>query len=252
MSAGQPKKCLASDREVDVTAPGNNNNTTQKPANSRWKRPLLIVGGIIVIAIVTVLSLEHTILLTLQTHFTSWVDAAGPWGWLVIIVLLVLHSFFPFPLEFAAVAAGATYGFTTGTILTWIGTVLGGILSFWISRRFGRDFFARALKPAQLAWIDRHAKAEGTIALLVSRLLPFMSFTLVSYAAGLTAVSWFTFIWTSAIGMLPIIMISVFYGANIEHLPIEWAIGIPVGGIAIVVTLYWYARKRGWIGEAVH
>ena len=186
----------------------------------------MIIGGIIVVAIVAILSLEHTILLTLQTHFTSWVDAAGPWGWLVIIVLLILHSFVPFPLEFAAVAAGASYGFMTGTIVTWIGTVLGGILSFWISRRFGRDFFERALSPPQLAWIDKHAKAEGTIALLVSRLLPFMSFTLVSYAAGLTPVSWFTFIWTSAIGMLPIIMISVFYGANIEHLPIEWAIGI--------------------------
>ena len=238
-----------------MTAPGENDKQTDQPGppkSPRWKRLLLIVGGIVVLGVIAILSLEHTMLLTLQDNFTGWVDAAGPWGWLVIIILLILHSFVPFPLEFAAVAAGATYGFTIGTIVTWIGTVLGGILSFWISRQFGRGFFERALNPAQLAWLDKHAKSEGTVALLVSRLLPFMSFTLVSYAAGLTPVAWITFIWTSAIGMLPIIMISVFYGANIEHLPVEWAIGIPVIAIGVVVVAYWYARKRGWVGESVH
>ena len=224
-------------------------NISSRP---RWHKPALILGAIVVLIVLTVISLEHTILLTLQNHFTSWVDAAGPWGWLVLIILLVLHSFVPFPLEFAAVAAGATYGFWIGSIVTWIGTVLGGALSFWISRRYGRAFFERALKPNQLAWIEKHAKSEGTVALLVSRLLPFMSFTLVSYAAGLTPVSWFTFLWTSAVGMLPIIMISVFYGANIEHMPVEFAIGIPVLAIVLVIGFYWYARRKGWVSDIQH
>ena len=235
-----------------MTAPENNKNKSGKSSGPRWKKIALIGAGIVVLAVLAVVSLEHTILLTLQDHFTGWVAAAGPWGWLVIIILLILHSFMPFPLEFAAVAAGITYGFWIGSVVTWIGTVLGGILSFWISRRFGRAFFERALSANQLEWIEKHAKAEGTVALLVSRLLPFMSFTLVSYAAGLTPVSWFSFVWTSAIGMLPIIIISVAYGANIDRLPIEWAIGIPVFAIALVVAVYWYARRRGWIGESTH
>jgi uncharacterized membrane protein YdjX (TVP38/TMEM64 family) len=235
-----------------VTAPDDKEQTEKKSRSPRWRR--LMIAAIIIIALIVlaILSLEHTILLTLQDHFTYWVAAAGPLGWLVLIFLLVMHSFVPFPLEFAAVAAGITYGFWLGVLLTWIGTVLGGILSFWISRRFGREFFERALNPAQLAWIEKHAKAEGTVALLVSRLLPFMSFTLVSYAAGLTPVSWFTFIWTSAIGMLPIIIVSVLYGAHIDNMPIEWAIGIPVVAVALVVGVYLFARKRGWIGESVH
>jgi len=235
-----------------VTDPENTNPEAGRTSGRGWKKLALIVAGIIIVAVIAVLSLEHTILLTLQDHFTGWVEAAGPWGWLVLIVLLVLHSFVPFPLEFAAVAAGITYGFWIGTAVTWVGTVLGGILSFWISKRFGRTFFERALNPGQLAWIDKHAKAEGTVALLVSRLLPFMSFTLVSYAAGLTPVSWFTFIWTSAIGMLPIIMVSVLYGANIEHLPVEWAIGIPVIAVVLVVVVYLIARRRGWVGDTGH
>ena len=245
-------KVWGNGKEVHVTASGEQDQKGSKPKSRTWQKLVFVVVAIIVVVVAVIITLEHTILLTLQDHFTSWVAAAGPLGWLVLILLLVLHSFVPFPLEFAAVAAGITYGFWLGTVLTWIGTVLGGALSFWISRRYGRAFFERALNPAQLAWIDKHAKAEGTVALLVSRLLPFMSFTLVSYAAGLTPVSWFTFIWTSAVGMLPIIMVSVLYGAHIDTLPVEWAIGIPVLAVALVVVAYWYARKRGWVGESVH
>lgn len=235
-----------------MTAPNDTNTEPPKKPGPNWHKLAIIAAAVVLIIVLAIISLEHTILLTLQDHFTGWVEAAGPWGWLVLIILLILHSFVPFPLEFAAVAAGITYGFWIGTIVTWIGTVLGGALSFWISRRFGRAFFERALKPNQLAWIDKHAKDEGWVALLVSRLLPFVSFTLISYAAGLTPVSWFTFLWTSAVGMLPIIMISVLYGANIEHLPVEWAIGIPIIAVVLVVVAYWYARRRGWVGESSH
>ncbi len=235
-----------------MTGSGDKEKPKKAPKAPGWHKVAII--GIVILAIIVliILSVEHTILLTLQDHFTTWVAIAGPFGWLVLIILLILHSFVPFPLEFAAVAAGITYGFWLGVLLTWIGTVLGGILSFWISRRFGRDFFERALNPSQIAWLEKHARNEGTVALLVSRLLPFMSFTLVSYAAGLTPVSWFTFIWTSAVGMLPIIIISVLYGAHIDQMPAEWAIGIPLIAVALVFGIYWYARKRGWIGESAH
>lgn len=235
-----------------MTASNQEETKKKKLSRPTWHKLVAIALLVLVVIVVAIASFEHTILLTLQDHFTGWVTAAGPWGWLVLIFLLVLHSFVPFPLEFAAVAAGITYGFWLGVLLTWIGTVLGGALSFWISRRYGREFFERALKPSQLAWIEKHAKAEGTVALLVSRLLPFMSFTLVSYAAGLTPVSWFTFLWTSAVGMLPIIMVSVLYGAHIDQLPIGWAIGLPILAVVLVVVAYWYARRRGWVGKAEH
>ncbi len=235
-----------------MTARSSKEPKSRQHSGPSWHKLAIILGAIVLVVVVAVFSLEHTILLTLQDHFTGWVAAAGPWGWLVLIILLVLHSFVPFPLEFAAVAAGITYGFWLGVVLTWIGTVLGGILSFWISRRYGRAFFERALSPKQLAWIEKHSRSEGTVALLVSRLLPFMSFTLVSYAAGLTPVSWFTFIWTSAIGMLPIIMVSVFYGSHLDHMPVEWAIGIPIIAVALVVGVYLYSRHKGWVGKIEH
>lgn len=222
------------------------------PQGPNWKLIAILVAIAALLVIVTVLGVEHTILLSLQDHFVELVHAAGPLGWIMLILLLLAHSFVPFPLEFAAVAAGATYGFVLGSLLTWIGTILGGALSFWLSRRYGRPFLDRALNEQQRDWILVHSKSEGAVALLVSRLLPFISFTLVSYAAGFTQVSWPTFLWTTALGMLPITLISVFYGANIDRMPIEWVIAIPLIGIVLVIGFYRFARKMGWTGKPVH
>ena len=170
--------------------PNDTETTPPKKPGPNWHRLALIV-----VAVVAVSGPRHHLA---RTHNPA--DPAGSFhrlggrlpapgaGWCSSF-LLILHSFVPFPLEFAAVAAGITYGFWIGTIVTWIGTVLGGIAVVLDFARFGRAFFERALKPNQLAWIDKHAKDEGWVALLVSRLLPFVSFTLISYAAGLTPVS---------------------------------------------------------------
>lgn len=222
------------------------------PNPPNWKLIAIVGAGLVLLLIVAVLGVEHTILLTLQSHFVNMVHAAGPLGWMVLILLLLAHSFIPFPLEFAAVAAGATYGFWLGSLLTWIGTVLGGALSFWLSRHYGRPFLEKALNEQQRQWITVHSRNEGAVALLVSRLLPFISFTLVSYAAGFTQVSWLTFMWTTAVGMLPITLMSVFYGANIDNMPIELVIALPMIAIVAVIAFYRFARKKGWVGSAVH
>src|SRR3546814_6248970 len=66
----------------------------------------------------------------------SW----GHWGVLASIGLMVLHSFVPFPAEFVALANGMLYGPVWGTIITWIGAMLGAFLAFEIGRAFGRPF----------------------------------------------------------------------------------------------------------------
>jgi len=235
-----------------VTAPPEDDNTDAPKPGVNWRMVWLVVGLAGVVALIALLAVEHSVFGVLQSHFVAWVDGAGPFGWLVLIGLLVLHSFVPFPLEFAAVAAGVVYGFWFGSFLVWIGTMLGGALSFWLARHFGQPLLDRWLNDKQRQWIEIHSKNEGWLALLVSRLLPFMSFTLISYAAGFTRVTWWTFLWTSGVGMLPIIFLSVLYGSMLSELPTAIVIGIPVLAVVLLILFYRFARKRGWIGEIVH
>lgn len=232
-----------------MTSPHETTERKPTPQMSNWKKWTIVAVVAALIALAVALTINPTLLGTLQNEFVTWIRAAGKWGWIIIIALLILHAFVPFPLEFAAVAAGATYGFWLGTILSWIGIILGGALSFWLARKYGRPYLDRKLGENQRNWLQIHSRDQGAIALLISRMLPFVSFTLISYAAGLTRISWWTFLWTTAVGILPITLMSVLYGANMAEMPKALAIAIPLIAIAIVIFLHFYARHKGWHGK---
>jgi uncharacterized membrane protein YdjX (TVP38/TMEM64 family) len=226
----------------------------QAPAGKKteWhKLGLAIIAVVIIVIIVAVLTQQFS-LATMQDKFVEFVARAGAWGWLLLISIMILHAFIPFPMEFAAVAAGATYGFWLGSLLTWVGTLAGGALSFWLARWLGRPFVERNLSGKKRDWLATQSEDKGTIALLVSRFLPFISFTLISYAAGLTRISWWAFLWTTGVGILPVLFLAVFYGSSMSEMPIQMAIGIPVVALLLVLALYMIARKKGWINKSPH
>lgn len=59
----------------------------------------------------------------------------------------------------------------------------------------------------------------GTRTLLIVRLTPVITFNLVNCGAGLAGAYRFTFLWTTAIGILPITALSVLVGSAALELP---------------------------------
>lgn len=55
----------------------------------------------------------------------------------------------------------------------------------------------------------------GNRAILVSRLLPFVSFDIVSYGAGLTSISFWSFLWSTGLGQLPATLLYSYLGQNL-------------------------------------
>ena len=60
----------------------------------------------------------------------NWVRSLGSWGVVGSIALMVAHSFLPFPAELIAVANGMVYGPVWGSVITWVGAMLGAISAF--------------------------------------------------------------------------------------------------------------------------
>ncbi len=141
----------------------------------------------------------------------------GAWGVLASILIMVLHSFVPFPAEFVAMANGMLYGPIWGTLITWTGAMLGAWLAFGLARWLGRPFVLRMVGERRRAAVDEWALRQGAGALLFSRLVPVISFNLINYAAGLTTISWWTFTWATGLGILPITLAAVLTGAGIVH-----------------------------------
>ena len=65
---------------------------------------------------------------------TRFIRSTGAWGVAAAIGLMVLHSFVPFPAEFVAVGNGMVYGPVWGTVITWVGAMLGALLADGLAR----------------------------------------------------------------------------------------------------------------------
>ena len=170
----------------------------------------------------------------------SW----GAWAMVGSALLMVAHSFVPLPSEFIAIANGIVFGLVIGTAVTWIGAMLGAILAFALSRWLGRRFVQAILPARHTSAIDEWTKQQGTPILLISRFLPVVSFNLINYAAGLTSVSWWTFLWTTGLGIAPLTFLMVFVGEQMISGSRTLALVLIAACIAVSLIAYVIARKR--------
>lgn len=144
----------------------------------------------------------------------SLVLSAGPLGPLALIGLMLLHTVLPFPAEVVTLVAGAVYGPWLGLLFTWIGALLGGLTGFALTRWIGHPLVQRWVPPRARELSRRWIGENAAWSLLVLRLLPFVSFNLINYAAGLSEVDLWTFLWTLAVGILPFSILLSLLGAE--------------------------------------
>lgn len=169
----------------------------------------------------------------------KWVRSWGAWGVAGSIGLMVAHSFLPFPAEIIAIANGMLYGPFWGSVVTWVGAMLGATTAFGLVRLLGRPFLFRMLSPDRLQQIERWSRERGGVTLLISRLIPLIAFNLLNYGAALTGISWWTFLWATGIGILPLTILLAVIGDHALVLPM-W-IWIALG---VVLLACWLAIRR--------
>lgn len=188
---------------------------------------LLTFFGIVVLcfSFVDICPFVEAILPSLKINKTTIVNlirSLGAWGAFGSIGLMIVHSFVPFPAEFLTIANGMIFGPLWGVVVTWIGAMLGAFASFGLTKRYGRPFVAKNVNSSQLEKIDLWVQRQGSLSLLLSRFIPLISFNLVNYGAGMTKISWWTFSWTTGIGILPVTIIMVSMGYHFNGLQ-RWA-----------------------------
>ncbi|MTI48763.1 MAG: TVP38/TMEM64 family protein [Firmicutes bacterium] len=130
-------------------------------------------------------------------------------GLLAPIVYIVMFTFIPltlFPDSILAIAGGMGFGLIKGSILTMIGALLGGTLSFYITRLLGKDFIKRIIKK-DISFIGEQLKQKGFFIILILRLVPLFPFDVISYSAGLSDIKYRDFISATIIGTIPGILV---------------------------------------------
>jgi uncharacterized membrane protein YdjX (TVP38/TMEM64 family) len=139
---------------------------------------------------------------------------AGPVALVLVEALAVVAA--PLPSAPVAVAAGAAYGSVWGTVLVVAGAELGSLTAFLIARRLGYAAIRRHLPAGRfLARLESERSQTVLMALVfASRLVPFLSFDAVSYAAGLTPLAFWRFAAATLAGVVPIAFLLAYAGAE--------------------------------------
>jgi uncharacterized membrane protein YdjX (TVP38/TMEM64 family) len=181
---------------------------------------------------------DSALLMTLldSQALKSFVDSLGPWGPPAVIGLMALAILVsPIPSAPIALAAGALYGHGWGTLYVLIGAEIGALAAFGIARLAGYEVLRRWLgERLSLGWLGSQNALMGLV--FVSRLLPFVSFDVISYAAGLTVLSAGRFAIATLAGIVPASFLLAHFGAEMVAGEADQAL-IAALGLGVLVAL---------------
>ncbi len=159
------------------------------------------------------------------TAVREFVASYGGYAALISFLLMVFQSVAaPLPAFLLTFANASLFGWWRGAILSWTSAMAGAAVCFVIARVLGRDAAERLTSRTGLRQIDTFFEKYGKNTVLICRLLPFMSFDIVSYAAGLTSMSFGAFFIATGIGQLPATLVYSYVG------------GMLTGGAKLFVT----------------
>lgn len=210
---------------------------------------LLAAGVLIALLAASYFLLPETNLLKAilnEEALRTYIVHLGIWGPLAVIGLIVLAILVsPIPSAPIAIAAGAAYGHVWGTIYVILGAEIGAMAAFGLARWLGAETLQRWFGGRlPVALLGSQNVLMGVV--LVSRILPFVSFDIVSYAAGLTVLSFWRFAISTLVGIAPMSFLLAHFGGEMttgESSRIAASV-LALGAIVLIPLVVKFVRER--------
>ena len=201
-----------------------------------------ILGFIIIVmtSIILPLSLLESSLQDIVNKITIWSGENIIFNSLLVIIALTADVLLPVPNGLTNTIAGAILGFYIAIPVIWIGLTLGAIVGFVIGKFAAKPIARKILSENELKKSEDLSKKFGISILLLSRPAPAFA-EISTVAAGMSGMSWFTF--------LSVMIISNFFVAIIYALIgtaalTSQSVSLAFIGIAIIPFLFWLLARR--------
>jgi uncharacterized membrane protein YdjX (TVP38/TMEM64 family) len=163
----------------------------------------------------------------------DYILSFGALAVVISFLLMVIQSVAaPLPAFLITFANAAVFGWVRGAVLSWTSAMAGAALCFGIARLFGRDVVVKFTGKTALETLDGYFYAYGVRSILVARLLPFVPFDPISYAAGLTTISLPKFLLATGVGQLPATIAYSYFGSSIG-----WGTKIFISGLFVLFAI---------------
>jgi uncharacterized membrane protein YdjX (TVP38/TMEM64 family) len=143
-------------------------------------------------------------------------DDLGPFAGLAYVPLFAIVNF----VVAWGILAGAG-GLLFGTLAAWplalAGVTLAALTQMAVARRLAKDH-AGQLLPKRVRGLEEFLQRSGTVAVMESRIVPFLPYGVVNYAAGLTRLGYREMAVGTLIGAAPKVFAYVALGGSITNL----------------------------------
>lgn len=132
------------------------------------------------------------------------ITSFGLWAPLISAFLMVAQSVVLFLPAFPIFIVNAlAFGVVWGPLLSWSSAVLGSVVCFLIAKLLGRPAVQRLVNRVHLETADRALKRYEKYIILLFGFVPVVSFDVISYASGLTVLSFWEFLPLVCIAQVP-------------------------------------------------
>lgn len=185
-----------------------------------------------------------------QQGIEQFIHAWGAQAATVSFFLMILQAIIaPLPAFVITFANASLFGAFWGGVLSWISAMVGAALCFFIARTLGREAVEKLTGKSILKSMDTFFTRYGKHTILICRLLPFVPFDPISYAAGLTSIRFRHFMIATGLGQLPATIVYSWAGSLltggtfwfITALFILFALSV---AIFVIKSLYLERQKR--------
>lgn len=136
-------------------------------------------------------------------EMVKFIQSTGFLAPLVSIGLMIFQAVAaPIPSFLITGANGTIFGVFWGTVVSWIGAMLGALISYLLANRLGFQYVEKRFKLNR-SLLEKINGSGGFLFILFSRIIPIVSFDLISFLAGLSGMKLKSFLISTGIGMLP-------------------------------------------------
>lgn len=138
------------------------------------------------------------------------------------------------------------YGWIGGFFLSLTGSLIGAAIGFWLSRTLGQTWAQP--KVAKLGKWGKLIEKNSFSIIFLSRLIPVLPSAAVNYAAGLSLMSFPSFLFATLLGKFPMIIWESWVGHDFwraSNHPGRFLVALAIGGLLFgTVAIYWYKINK--------
>lgn len=154
-----------------------------------------------------------------KAKISGWVSQFGFWGPLLIFAIMIVQMFlFVIPSTLIMIISILAYGPIWGSLLALIGLLVSSSVAYAIGAYLGPVTVDRLIGQNIKNKVEENVEKYGVWTVIIVRIAPLLSDDATSFIAGLVRMGYWRFIWSSIVGIVPLLIALAYLGGDFERL----------------------------------